>query len=246
MTIQRMHHEIKLRLNKINSNHKQDLPTAFIDDFINDAQFRYIEIFYSGNNAKRFPIGFEVTQQRIDMLSTLVPPSTNFPVTNYDTDIYKFNFKDLNYPYLHFLRGSILTDCGKMELNIIKHDEFDDVLVDENRKPSLKWRRAIGIIQSDNDGNGVIYMYTNGEYEPNFINMSFIRKPSSVFYGGYDTLEFINGDPNAYNSTTQSINCELPEQYHSIVVDIAIELISRSIEDINQSKLTQDLISKTI
>ena len=67
MDIKRMHSEIKLRYNKLNSNHKKDFPTAYLDDFIKKAghfliytshtrEYKdFADIIYSieGRNVKR-------------------------------------------------------------------------------------------------------------------------------------------------------------------------------------------------
>jgi len=94
MTIERLHQEIKFRWNKLNSNHKKDLPGAYLDDALNKATDDFIEIFYSGNNSKEYKFGFEVIQQRIDMLQTLVvelPYSVaNLDVNKYAADISLF------------------------------------------------------------------------------------------------------------------------------------------------------------
>ena len=41
MTIERLHQEFKFRWNKVNSNHKKDFPSAFIDDAFNKATDDY-------------------------------------------------------------------------------------------------------------------------------------------------------------------------------------------------------------
>lgn len=107
MTIDRIHQEIKFRWNKINSNHKKDFPSAFIDDAVNKSIDDFVEIFYSGNNSKEYKFGFEVTQQRTDMLQSLIVPETTYNATLVSTNRYTVNLLTFSPKYRHFLRAYV-------------------------------------------------------------------------------------------------------------------------------------------
>lgn len=248
MDIKRMHSEIKLRYNKINSNDKQDFYTEYIDDFINDAQQEFLEICYSGNNAKRFKLGFEFTQQRIDMLSSLVMPEEDIAVSLFKTNIYRINLEDLVKDYRHYASGHINTSCGKVKLNVIRHSDLETMLENENTKPSNIWRRSLAVEtgNANTAGNQSLLVYTGGKFNIDNATISYIKEPVKVFYGGYESLEFINGDTTAYNLTTPSINSELPEMSHTFIVDIAVQLIARSLEDLSKIQISEDKITRTI
>lgn len=241
-----MHSEIKLRYNKLNSNHKKDLPTPYIDDLINDAQDEFLHICYSGNNYKRFKLGFEATQQRIDMLSTLVPPEEDVAVTLFKAGIYKINLSTLSKPYRHLIRIYVTTSCGKMECVLIRHEDLDWQLRSENTKPSSIWRRCICIESSDGNGNQCLYLHTNGEFTITSATISYIKEPIKVYFGGYDTLEFINGDTTSSNTGDPAINSEFPKISHQLIIEIAIQLISRSLQDVQGIQIMEDNITRTI
>lgn len=241
-----MHSEIKLRYNKFNTNQKPDLPTAFIDDFINNAQDEFLHICYSGNNSKRFKLGFEATQQRIDMLSTLVPPEEDTAVTLFKPNIYKVNLANLSKQYRHLIRLYATTSCGKMECLLIRHEDLDSELRNENTKPSAVWRRCLATESSDDNGNQCLYLYTGGEFTISGATVSYIKEPRKVFYGGYNTLEFLLGDLTAPSIATPAINSDYPVSTHSILVEITVQLIARSMEDIQGIQITEDKITRTI
>lgn len=241
-----MHSEIKLRYNKVNSNHKPDLPTAFIDDFINDAQDEFMHICYSGNNFKKFKLGFEVTQQRIDMLSTLVPPEEDATVTLFKTGIYKVNLNSLSSKYRHVIRIYATTSCGKIECIPIRHNDLDSELRSENTKPSAIWRRCLYVESSDSSGNQTLYLYTGGEFTITGVTLSYIKEPRKVFYGTYDTLEYLLGDTTAPNTGDPAISSEYPLISHSTIVQIAVQLIERSLEDVQGIQISEDKITRTI
>jgi hypothetical protein len=251
MKIARMRHEIKLRWNKINSNHKKDFPDAYLDDIINDSIHEYVEIFYSGHNPKRYNLGFEVTQQRIDMLSTLVvPDNSSVTATHVSGNKYNYNLSLLNPQYSHFLRGAVIVDaCDSLSIpiNIIRHNDFDHKMDDENTKPSLKWKRALGLIKgSTSPALEVLYVYTDDNYVATKLKIEYLRKPRKVFSGGYDSLEFLLGDTTAYKSADTPVDCDLPEQYHTLVVDIAVQNIARMLEDPNKFQITEEKIFKQV
>lgn len=252
MTIDRMRFEIKLRWNKINSNHKKDLPDAYLDDIIIDAINEYIEMFYSGSNPKQFNIGFEITQQRIDMLSTLVVPHKSVTANLISPSIYRIKFDILNPKYRHFLRGNIqVPNCNglKIPINVIRHNDLDVKLTDENTKPSLKWKRCLGLIKQDTSSSSPdssLFLYTPEEITSANLTceLEYLRKPVRIFSGGYDTLEYLMGDASAYQSSDPKVNCDLPEDYHTVVCDIAVQIIARMLEDNNKNLITEEKIFK--
>jgi len=241
-----MHSEIKLRYNKLNSNNKPDLPKQFIDDYLNNAQDEFIRICYAGNNSKKFKLGFETTQQRIDLLSSIVIPEETANVTLFKTNVYKVTLSGLLHKYRHLIRLYANTSCGKIECIPVKHEDIDPYLRNENTKPSAIWRRCLYVVASDGANNSCLYLYTGGEYTITNVTLSYIKEPKKVFYGGYNTLEFINGDTTAPSVATAAISSELPLTSHDFLVDIAVQLISRSLEDINQLQITEDKITRTI
>jgi len=239
MTIQRLHQEIKFRWNKLNSNHKKDFYPATLDDIINKATDDYIEIFYSGNNSKEYKFGFEVTQQRIDMLQTLVVPATTKAATLVSTGLYQVDISTLVPKYRHFLRAYVVpVECPtkKIPVSITRINDLDTKLADANTQPSLTWNRCLGSFK-----NNTLELYTKG-YTITEVKIEYLRNPVKVFSGGYDSLEFINGDTSAYNLTSPLVTSDLPEQHHDLLVDMAVAYIARALEDNNKLNLQKEQI----
>lgn len=244
MTIDRLRTEIKLRWNKLNSNHKQDFPDAYLDDIINNATHEYVEMFYSGNNPNKFDVGFEVTQQRTDMLSTLVVPHKAATGVLVSTGIYKVDLNALTPKYRHFLRGKVnATNCGSsvsIPIDLIRHNDFDYKIKDENTKPSLKWRRCLGLIKQDG-----LYLYTANEFPATSVELEYLKQPVKVFSSTYNSLEYINGDLTAYKTGDPKVTSDLPDTYHTLLVDLAVQLIGRYLQDDKTIILAENFINKT-
>jgi hypothetical protein len=97
-------------------------------------------------------------------------------------------------------------------------------------------------------GNQSIFVYTGGQFTPINATLTYLKEPRKMFYSGYNTLEYINGDLTAPSATTPLINCELPDtgSAHTLIVDIAVQLIARSLEDLSKIQITEDKITRTI
>lgn len=244
MTIERLHQEIKFRWNKVNSNHKKDFPSAYLDDAINKASEDYVEIFYSGNNSKQYKFGFEVNQQRIDMLHTLVARDGNGRVLTYlatliGTDEYLVDLSTFDPKYRHFLRAEVVpVECStkKIPVQIIRLNDLDTKLADHNTQPSLLWNRCLGSIK-----NNTLILYTK-DYTISNCQIEYLTNPVKVFSGGYDSLEYLNGDTSAYQSGSNKVTSNLPEQYHDLLVDMVVQYISATLEDINKFQLQEKQI----
>lgn len=248
MNIARMHAEIKLRFNKLNSNFKQDLPPAYIDDILNSVIFYYVENFYHGNaSSLKYKIGVEVTQQRIDMFANLVEsPDQPLTVLSENTTLnrYTFDLAELQPPYMHMLRVFAITDCGVVNFKPSQHDDINVTLNDKLTKPSRGWKRGVYKLVSSptNSQKSAIQVYTAGEYTISDLYIEYIRCPRKVFYGKYDTLEYKNGDETAPNKNSEPIDSDISDKYHDVIVDMAVQELARILGDANQYNTREDRI----
>ena len=237
MTIERIHQEINFRWNKLNSNHKKGFPAAYLDDAINKASEDYVEIFYSGNNSKQYKFGFEVTQQRIDLLQSLIVPETAYTVTTINPEQFSLDLSTLEPKYRHFLRAYIIpTECPDkiIPVTITRLNDLDVKLVDHNTQPSLLWNRCLGSIKANS-----LRLYTKG-YAVQNCYLEYLADPVKVFSGGYDSLEFIHGDAFAYRSSSPKVTSNLSN--HDILIDMTVQYIAATLEDVNKFQLQEKQI----
>jgi hypothetical protein len=68
MTTEELHIEFKRRWNKLSNSHNKYWTDFEIDELLNHASSIYVDIFATGRNPKQYDIGFEITQQMIDMV----------------------------------------------------------------------------------------------------------------------------------------------------------------------------------
>ena len=247
MRIEEMHWQVRLEYNKIASNHKKSFSDAEIDAIFNRVIQEYKEIFYSGNNAKRYKIGFEVTQQRIDMLSSLVVGEPEQPPLLPDTisnNIYEFKLDNLVHPYAHHLRSYVnIKDCSfPITVNLEQVGDLGKILTDANTRPSLTWKRAVGRIRKSSDGSesSSLYVYTGGEFEIESLSMEYLKQPAEVCLGTYTDIPTLD---NPTPAIKPQVHCDLPEDYHHLVVSMAAMEISRILEDVNRLNVRADRLN---
>ena len=249
-SIKELHTEFKLEWNKSDSNHKRDFPAAFIDIFFNKAQFAYVEMFYAGNSGKPQRFGFETTQQRTDMLSDLVVSFPKQPIltpVEVAPGIFEVKFSDLKYPYCHLVRAYADTSaCGIVNITPKQHDDFNRILNDDLTKPSRAWKRAPSRIAASTDDSGSsLYIHTNQEFDISEVKLEYIKKPRDVFFGGYDSLAYINGDLTAPNKSSDPIDSEICK-YKDILVKLAVEEAAASIVDVQQYQIKDNQIQNKV
>jgi hypothetical protein len=235
--ITKIHELVKLKLNKLDSNANYDLPPAFIDLLLWEALNEYIDIFYSGSD-KQLKLGFESTQQRLDMLRDFVVTYPDEPllvpnVTTTQRDSFTvsvFNLNNLSRTCKHYLRGTVINNCNnRLKIDIVKHDHLDYKLNDEYNKPSSNWGRAIGLID-----NKALKVYSDVALTS--LEISYLKTPLKPFFGGYNTLEFLAGDLTAPSAASAQINVELSDEYSNTLTDILVMNISSYIGDYSKSQ----------
>lgn len=252
MIIQRMHLQFKEKAQRLNSAHEVDLLPYQIDDLINDASDIFVEEYCYKNQ-----IPYEATQQKIDMLESLVVKVGDDPENQSGVspilveskggiNTYKFPLKSLDHEYLHMIRVYAGTDCcGFINVKFVQHDDLNNYLTNAFLKPSDKWRRVLAVI-----GSGHLYLFSEGNIST--VNIEYFKKPKRVFFGGYDTLEYIEAIKNnrdttgLYSASNPSVDSDINENYHRTIVDIAVREFSRRTENQNKMMFVKDkLISET-
>ena len=201
---------------------------------LRSAKFEYLEIFIHGRNPKNFNIGFEVTQQRIDMLHTLVVSYPEFPkqgLTLLDDKIFYYEFPQDYRSY----RSARVFENGcdiAYDVNIEQHGDLATTRRSFHRRTSKRFQYIIGTIR-----NNRLYLYPEDELSPSKLELTYIRKPSKVCKGTYPSLE----NRNAANPPFQlKQDCDLPEEYVDIIVSIAVQELARRFSDGNTKNIQTD------
>lgn len=229
-----LHFKLEQGYNKLSNNHQKYLTDVEKDEVLNTAIFEYLEIFIHGRNPKNFNIGFEVTQQRIDMLHTLVVSYPEFPkqeLTLINDKIFYYEFPKDYRSY----RSARVFEVGcdiAYDVNIEQHGDLATARRSFHRRTSKRFQYIIGTIR-----NNRLYLYPEDELTPSKLELTYIRKPAKVCKGTYPSLENRNRD----NPPLQlKQDCDLPEEYVDIIVSIAVQELARRFSDGNTKNIQTD------
>ena len=254
MTVQEMHYELKLKLNKVDTQDYSNILVPEVDWYLNEAMTVFIKQRYGVTNIKRE--GFEETQKRIDDLKTLVvkedpatPTATTIPTTvvstTSDVGTYRADLSALAYDYMFLVRitcQSTKTSCQSGTKKLwgiqVQHDDLDTVLYDPFYKPSFEWEE-VPLVFGENpddptsDRKGAIYLYSDGTFSVDSVFVEYLRHPLRISYA--DGVVDSTGVPIGYNYADGTPaaavqNCELPQHTHKEVVDLAVAIVSGDLD----------------
>ncbi len=229
-----LHFKLEQGYNKLSNNHQKYLTDVEKDEVLNTAIFEYLEIFIHGRNPKNFNIGFEVTQQRIDMLHTLVVSYPEFPkqgLTLLEDKIFYYEFPQ---DYRSYRSARVFeAECDiAYDVNIEQHGDLATSRRSFHKRTSKRFQYIIGTIR-----NNRLYLYPEDELSPSKLELTYIRKPSKVCKGTYPSLENRNRDNPPFQLKQ---DCDLPEEYVDIIVSIAVQELARRFSDGNTKNIQTD------
>ena len=211
MTIQEMHYDFKRKFNKIDSQNNRNLQIPEIDQLLNEAQEVFIKMV-------AFPrlqtaLGFEKTQRSTDDIRTIVVPNT------------ALTFADPNATlpdnYWHFLKGTCTISKNVCPDNktarLVQRQHDDDFEKSPFDKSSYEWRIVNGVF----DANG-IQVFTDGTFSISAVTITYLRRPLFMHYAdGFSGNQYTLPGSTVLTGTQ---DCELPEQTHREIVDLAVML----------------------
>ena len=256
MDVTEMHYEVKLKLNKVDSQDYENLIVPEIDWYLNEAQNIFIKQRYGISNNKRQ--GFETTQKRIDDLRKLVVKGNILPFATSSVDLNAYE-ACLPEDYMFHIRSRAninKEDCGQ-KLGVstvqIQHDDLDTVLQDPFYSPSFEWEEIPivfmqggpqGIVGSDDVcPMGYVIGYSDGSFILNDLRLDYLRIPRRISWGtgvGSSSYIYPNGQLAAFNDS-----CELAEHTHHEIVDIAVMIASGDLDHPNlQSKILKTQLNE--
>lgn len=236
MTIEEMHYDFKMKLNKIDSQQYRNLRIPEIDWLLNEAQ----EILVKNVAFPRIynHLGFETTQRTIDDIRTIVIEEVNLNKIS-NTTVFEL---PSNYMFYISAKAKLnKPECGTKEVQIIirQHDDkFQESPFDVS---SFEW----GDINATFDSRG-IRVYTDGTFDIQELKLTYIKKPAyihnAVNFNPVNQYKLPNG-----NLLTGKQDSELPTQTHREIVDIAVWLASNNLDAQNfqfkQAKLNLNQIN---
>lgn len=233
MKIELLHYEVNRKWGMHNS-YRHGVADNVRDLVLRDAISVYFNFFAFGSKPKGIDFGGEDTFQRSDMLSTLLL-DLSIPVgAVHDDGSYPFELP-ANFGSMH--EAYIETDCGRFDLHTYKHQQKNDTLRDFHTRPSKRFKRAVGFLR-----DGFLYVHLPTDVTATTMMLYYYKVPNEVCIGTYPEIPEVG---QAVGSNLPKVECDLPEKYHYLVVDIAVAELCRTYGDLNRLNLSNDKIFST-
>jgi hypothetical protein len=216
MTARQMQSAFEHGVNRIDSERIVESHVVF--HWINDAIERFVATRYSGNNAKKTAV--EDTQKRTEDLRTLVKEvvlATTLDLGSLSPGTYSvelpsdYRYKLSEYvgiTYVNVYTNNFeiktfgVTECTSDTIIPKLHNPYSEhILVYEEAKPLRLFK-----------GN-TVQLFTDDTYSVDSYILRYIKKPVRVGLGPIDS------------------DCDLPEQSHTEIIDLAVSLFLENVGD---------------
>lgn len=210
MTIQEMVYQFKLQAERIDSKKAQGFSLPKIVIALNSGMLNLVKLKYGINNIYRS--GFESVTKRTQDLQVLHILSESIKVTDTRDNMAIGNLSDLKHDLLFQTRTRCIAskgDCINQELDCFEQetDDYNNVLRSPFADPNFEWREAPFRISE----NKIFISYN--DFKIHNIVLDYIRYPKNVDIAGYKKFD---------GTTSEDVNCELPEYLHYEIVDQAV------------------------
>lgn len=236
MTIKEMHYDFKKKLNKIDSQQNRNLRVPEVDWTLNEALELFVKMI-AQPRASQF-LDFEINQRSIDDIRELIiRPDMRFsgpiiggplPQTDPASLTISNNMAVLPKDYWMFVKGQVEVvkgDCTALaSLLVRRHEEqFEESPFD---KSSFEWREVNGLFFKNRIG-----LHDDGTFENRRVLLTYVKRPVYM----HNAEDF---GPNGYKLPSGrhlqgSQDCELSEETHREIVDLAVMLASSEMQSTN-------------
>jgi len=213
-----MHYDVKQKLNKIDSQQYRNLKVPEIDWKLNEAIGLFIKNVAEPKLKEK--LEFEISHRVVDDIRTIVVNDESLTLSKLPTNDY---LAELPSDYLYYIgMGDIKIKKGGCEVfaeRTFERTHGEDPQSDIFQKSSFIWREVN--LRFYDKG---IKIFTSDEFEVIYASLEYIKKPAFV----HNAQDYQGGTYKSFDGTNLvgSMDCDLPSETHSEIVDIAVAMIT--------------------
>lgn len=239
MTIEEMHYDFKMKLNKIDSQQFRNFLIPEVDWLLNEAQELFIKMVAEPRLS--FHLGFEKSQRNTDDIKMLVVEKSLVDNKKIQKSVgYSCKRYDLPEDYMFFVRALVYGETGSCKnvpciVKIKQHDDSNHISPFD--KSSIVWREINGMFIENKLELELPDISEEPESDLGNVLLTYLRKPKYMHYakgieeGKYQLNETI--------LLTEKQDCELSPHTHREIVDIAVMLASGQLQIQDPFKMTK-------
>lgn len=220
MTIKDMHYDFKSKLNKIDSSQYRNLYIPEIDRKLNEAAYIFVKSIAQPRFAEN--IGLEMNNRTIEDLKTLIVDGAILPATTTNNIDYFVTLpEDYLYP-ANMIALASKDNCSEKICEVIVRKHNDKHNFSPFDISSFEWREVnVHFVQDK------IRIFTDGTFIVHSLELDYLRKMKYM----HNAEDFNATGYTLPNGTllTGTQDCELPEEVHGEIVDLAVLITSGEI-----------------
>jgi hypothetical protein len=223
MNIKEMQYDLRLKLNKLDSEKYKNIKVPEQDWKLNEAMHLLIKMIAVPRLDTK--VGFEQTQRTIDDIRSIVVNTSGLSAVSYSSNSYLVQLPD-DYMYLAGFDRIVATKgtCREVDMELIHVRQHDDnAEASPFDSSNFEWRELN--VRFFEDG---LRVFTDGTFSIDKVYMNYIRRPKFM----HNAEDFVGGTYTALDGSvlTGTQDCELPWQVHSLIVDLAVLIITGDIQ----------------
>lgn len=222
-------YKIDQKLNKLSTNEHQQIQLEDKILALNEAQIKLIKQKVDGQSTNS-GLGLDAFKKRYEDLQSLVVTYNNQPldlfVKNAELNQWTANIHLLTPKYMFYIDSYVLADKGRckdrkiwINRELAKHGDLQFCLNNVHYRPSFEYQETFNFLSSDE-----ISIFTDGEFIPTKIYISYMRYPQYINKEGYIMLD---GLPSFDQ------DCELETYLEDELLDLTVQNLAMYTE--NQS-----------
>lgn len=212
-----MHYDIKMKVNKVDSQSYRNFLIPQLDWILNEAQELFIKMIAMPRNINSLS-GFELNQRTIDDIKSIVVPDYIVTPVN--------NVVTLPQDYMFYIKSTAKIskgDCKDKDAVVVVRQTEDLAEISPFDKSSFEWRTINAVFNSTG-----IKIFTDSTFTVDKLSITYIRKPAYI----HNAQKFNTGTyllPGGQLLSGKQ-DCELPPHTHREIVDIAVLLITGQLQ----------------
>jgi hypothetical protein len=228
-------YKIDQKLNKLSTNEHQQIQLEDKILALNEAQIKLIKQKVDGFSVAT-GLGLDSFKKRYEDLQSLVITYNHQPLEltlkNKELNQWFANIHLLDPKYMFYIDSYVIADKGRckdrkiwINRDLAKHGDLQFILNNDHYKPSFEYQETFNFLSSDE-----ISIFTDGEFIPKDIYVSYMRYPQYINKEGYIMLD---GLPS-YNQ-----DCELELYLEDELLDLTVQNLAMYTE--NQSAVQNSM-----
>lgn len=228
-------YKIDQRLNKLSTNEHQQIQLEDKILALNEAQIKLIKQKVDGFSSVS-GMGMDSFKKRYEDLQSLVVAygdgKLNLRLKNEQLNQWAANIHLLEPKYMFYVDSYVIADKGEckdrkiwINKDLAKHSDLSLLLNNEHYKPSFEYQETFNFLSSDE-----ISIFTDGEFIPKAIYISYMRYPVYIDKAGYVKFD---GTPSVDQ------DCELETYLEDELLDLTVQNLAMYTENASAVQSSQ-------